>query len=108
MKCNYEGDGVYSIIAMPKIKKYYKLIKQYPGSGYNLGDIVKGETLPLDAVYSDEFWKPVKNKFTRAEIIEIFKKNNASVGIHRIDGKYFKANQSVLADFGLTIDDFIK
>ena len=48
------------------------------------------------------------NKFSRNEIIEILKMNNARVDVNKMDGEYLKINISVLADFGLTIDDFIK
>ena len=48
------------------------------------------------------------NKFSRNEIIEILKMNNARVDVNKMDGEYLKINISVLADFGLTIDDLMK
>ena len=108
MKCKDNIDGTYEIILTPKLKEQYKLVKQYPDSGHELGDIVKGEDLSLSAAYSDEFWEPVKNKFTRDEIIEIFKKNNAIITLNRQEIEKFEIDISVVSDFGLTINDFIK
>ena len=48
------------------------------------------------------------NKFSRNEIIEILKMNNARVDVNKMDGEYLKINISVLADFRLTIDDLMK
>jgi len=48
------------------------------------------------------------NKFSRNEIIEILTMNNARVDVNKMDGEYLKINISVLADFGLTIDDLMK
>ena len=81
----------------------YKLIKLYPGTFRNIGDIAD-DSEHYNIACFPEFWKPVKESFDKSELIEIFLKNNIKLVTNR--DQYFTLSNDLLSDLGLTIKDF--